>query len=549
MTLTDNLNRVLDRFMMKLLKISFFLLGICFLASCAPADNKVDISKVFRYNEHANITSLDPAFAKDQRNIWPCHQLYNTLIKLDSNLNIKPDLAKSWNISEDGLTYTFQLKQNIFFHKHDCFDNKSERLLQAEDVVFSFERLRSKSLASPGAWVLNNVSTIKAASASVVEIKLKKRFPAFLGLLSMKFCSIVPVEVEKCNINLRKDPIGSGAFYLKRWEENEKMVLRRYKDYHETDDKGTPLPYLEAVSITFLTEKKSEFMQFIQGKLDFMSGLAPSYKDEMLTENGELNPKYKESIKLEKAPYLNSEYLGIYLDDSTSVLQHKKLRQALNYGFNRQKMIRFMRNGIGFPANQGFIPKGLPGFGIHGYSYQPEKAAHLIKAVKKENDLDHIKIRISTNPSYLDLMEFIQKEYERLGLQVELDVMPASTIRQKRSRGDLAVFRASWIADYPDAQNYLSLFYSENFAPNGPNYTHFNNALFDDLYIASLRKNSAKKRAPMYRKMDSIIIEEAAVIPLYYDQVVRFSQKDIKGLGINPINLLDLKTVEKKALN
>ena len=548
MTLTDNLNLVLDRFNTQWLNMSLFLWFVLLLASCSPADQNVDRSKVFRYNEHANITSLDPAFAKDQRNIWPCHQIYNTLIKLDEKLNTKPDLAKSWNISDDGLTYTFQLKDNILFHEHECFDDKSDRILHADDVVFSLNRLRSKDLASPGAWVLNNVNTIKAIDPSTVEIQLQKRFPAFLGLLSMKFCSIIPKEVQRCNVNLRADPIGTGAFYLKRWEENEKMVLRRYQDYHEKDPSGNSLPYLEAVSITFLTEKKSEFMQFIQGKLDFMSGLAPSYKDEMLTGNGKLNPKYKESIKLEKAPYLNSEYLGIYLDDSSSVLQHKKLRQALNYGFDREKMIRFMRNGIGLPANQGFIPKGLPGYGITGYDYQPDKAAQLIKAVKEENDLDEISIRISTNPSYLDLMEFIQKEYERLGLQVDLDVMPASTIRQKRSRGDLAVFRASWIADYPDAQNYLSLFLSDNFAPNGPNYTHFSSSRFDSLYNASLRKNTAEKRIPLYRKMDSIIMEKAAIIPLYYDEVVRFSRKEVSGLGINPINLLDLKTVKKSRL-
>jgi peptide/nickel transport system substrate-binding protein len=278
-------------------------------------------------------------------------------------------------------------------------------------------------------------------------------------------------------------------------------------------------------------------MQFIQGNLDFMSGLAPSYKDEMLTGNGELNPKYEERIQLEKAPYLNTEYLGIFVDDTTSILQHKKLRQALNHGFDRQKMIRFMRNGIGFPANQGFISKGLPGFGTSGYSYQPEKAAQLIRSLKDEKGLE---------TSYLDLMEFIQKEYERLGLQVSLNVMPASTIRQKRSRGDLSIFRASWIADYPDAQNYLSLFYSANFAPNGPNYTHFKNAKFDSLYNTSLKMNTAEKRIPLYRKMDSLVMEKAPVIPLYYDEVVRFSQKNVSGLGINPINLLDLKTVKKQ---
>ena len=114
MTLTDNLNLVLDRFNTKSLNMKLVSVVRLFLASCSPADQNVDKSKVFKYNEHANITSLDPAFAKDQRNIWPCHQLYNTLIKLDEKLNTKPDLAKSWNISEDGLTYTFQLKREYF---------------------------------------------------------------------------------------------------------------------------------------------------------------------------------------------------------------------------------------------------------------------------------------------------------------------------------------------------------------------------------------------------------------------------------------------------
>jgi peptide/nickel transport system substrate-binding protein len=142
-------------------------------------------------------------------------------------------------------------------------------------------------------------------------------------------------------------------------------------------------------------------------------------------------------------------------------------------------------------------------------------------------------------------VEFIQRELQKTGLQVDIDVMPPSTLRQQRSAGQLSVFRASWIADYPDAENYLSLFYSKNFAPNGPNYTHFKSRKFDALYEKAIRIGELKNRKPLYRKMDSLIMNKAVVAPLYYDEVIRFKQKNVEGLGINPRNLLDLMRVRK----
>ena len=121
-------------------------------------------------------------------------------------------------------------------------------------------------------------------------------------------------------------------------------------------------------------------------------------------------------------------------------------------------------------------------------------------------------------------------------------------MRQGKSNGQLPVFRASWIADYPDAENYVSLFYSKNFTPNGPNYTHFKNDSFDALYEASIKEVNVKRRYELYQKMDSIIIEEAPIVPLYYDVAIRFFQKNIKNLGINPIDLLSLKRVRKEQL-
>jgi peptide/nickel transport system substrate-binding protein len=215
-------------------------------------------------------------------------------------------------------------------------------------------------------------------------------------------------------------------------------------------------------------------------------------------------------------------------------------------GFDRKKMMQYLRNGVGIPANGGFIPKGLPGFNESiGYNYQPDSARVLVEAFKKTTGILNPTITITTTSNYLDFCEFIQRELLKIGIDVKVDVMPASALKDAKANGKLDLFRASWVADYPDAENYLSLFYSENFAPNGPNYTHFKDDQFDRLYEISLSVSELKERAQLYAQMDSLIMQKAPVVVLFYDEVIRFTRKNVNGLGINPINLLDLRKVKK----
>ena len=520
------------------------------LISCNSESNSSKDHLVFRYNEHSNIVTLDPAFASNPQLIWPTNQLFNSLVQLDDDLNIQPDIAKKWHFNDSTLTFTFNLRDDVYFHKSEVFlknHKDSTRLVTAQDFEYSFNRLLDEKVAARGRWVLNNVEHFYAENDHTFIIKLSQPFPAFLGLLSMRFCSVVPKEaIDYYGNDFRSHPVGTGPFKFKLWEENVKLVLRRNPIYFEKDELGNQLPYLEAVAITFLPDKQSEFLQFIQGKLDFISGLDNSYKDDIVTTQGKLNKKYEDQINLITSPYLNTEYLGFFMGSSSSIIQSKKIRQAINYGFDRVKMIKYLRNGIGIPATHGFIPKGLPGFNeIEGYNYQPEKARELVLQYIEETGNQNPTISIGTNSQYLDLCEYIQKELERIGLKVTIDVVPPSTLRQMKSSGELDIFRASWIADYPDAENYLSLFYSENFTPNGPNYSHFKNNIYDSLYVSSLSVSNINDRKLLYEKMDSIIINEAPVVPLFYDMAVRFVNKNVSGLGINPQNFLVLKRVKK----
>jgi len=536
-----------------ILRISTYFV-LFFLLSCGNNKETENDHLVFRYNEHGNIPTLDPAFARNPQAIWPDNQLYNGLVQLDDSLNIIQDIAKSWSVNDSTNTYTFNLRNDVYFHQNIAFAQEGlhsppryTRKVDASDFVYSFNRLTDEKVASSGSWVMNYVEKYWAENDSTFVIQLKQPFPAFLGLLTMRYCSVVPKEaVEFYGNEFRSNPVGTGPFQFKMWEENVKLVFRKNPLYFERDENGNKLPYLDAVSITFLPDKQSEFLQFAQGKLDFISGLDGSYKDELLTTHGKLQPKYEDLAYMITGPYLNTEYLGFFLGTNTPEIQSKTLRQAINYGFDREKMVTYLRNGMGIPATHGFIPKGLPGYAaIDGYTYQPEKAKQLIEKYKAETGDQNPEITIGTNSQYLDLCEYVQRELEKLGIAVTIDVMPPSTLRQMKSSGELDIFRASWIADYPDAENYLSLFYSPNFAPDGPNYMHFRNAAFDSIYEKALSISEIEERKLLYTKMDSIIVEEAPVVPLFYDMAVRFVNKKVSGLGINPQNFLVLKHVKK----
>lgn len=510
---------------------------------------------IFRYNESKGIATLDPAFAKSQVLIWPVNQIFNGLVQMNNQLKIQPCIAKSWKISDNGETYTFYLKKDIKFHDNKIFPGGTGRLVNAYDFEYSLNRIINPKTGSPGAWIFNQVQEkgIKALDDTTLQIKLKNPFPAFLGLLSMQYCSVIPKEaVDYYNQDFRNHPVGTGPFQFKFWKEGEKLILVKNPNYFEKDENGTPLPYLDALNITFINDKQSEFLEFLKGNIDFISGLSPANKDELITRNGNLNPKYEHRIKMLTQPYLNTEYLGFLLDTSkiknkTSSVLNKKIRQAINYGFDREKMMKYLRNSIGIPATKGFIPKGMPSFSdkIPGYTYKPGKTRELLKEAGFPEGEGLPPINLTATSDYLDLCEYIQQELSQFGININIDVSTGATFREMVANSKLEFFRGSWIADYPDAENYMALFYSKNFSPAGPNYTHYSNKVFDHLYEKAMNETNDSLRFNIYNQMDQIIINDAVVVPLYYDEVVRFVNKNIEGLESNPMNLLNLKKVTK----
>ena len=522
------------------------LLPLLALAGCSIPDNSD--KQIFRYNESAGIATLDPAFAKDQALIWGCTQLYNGLIRLDEHLKPQPCIAKTWSISPDNRTYTFTLRNDVYFHKNELFATPdSTRVVTAADFLYSFNRILDPDVASPGRWIFDEVDHFEAPDDSTFIIRLKQPFSPFLSLLGMAYCSVIPREVvEHYGADFRQHPCGTGPFFMQMWKENVKLVMRRNPNYFECDSFGRTLPYLDAVAVTFIVDKQTTFLEFVKGNLDFMNSLDASYKDEILTRTGQLKEKYASRIDMVSTPFLNTAYLGFRMEDPESPLHDRRVRQALNYGVDRVHRRNYLRTGIGQPGTGGMVPCGLPGFdtvGNYGYDYNPQKALALLAEAGYPHGKGLPSLTLSTTSSYLDLCKYIQQQLGLLGIDIKVDVNPPAALREQIAQGKSSWFRGSWIADYPDAENYLSLFYSGNRCPAGANYTRYSNTQYDKLYKKAKGTADPDRRIALYRQMDQLIMHDSPVIILYYDQVLHFTHKNVHGLRSNAMNALDLRYV------
>ncbi len=541
---------------------SLFVFPFLVLLFISCKDRSHTDKKIFRYNETSGIASLDPAFAKNQSIMWAIHQLYNTLLEVDINMQLKPSLAKSWRFSADNKTIIFNLRNDVYFHDDDCFQEndfpkeRTRRRFIAEDVLYSFNRIIDRTTASPGAWIFNNkvdsIEPFKVLDDTTFQLKLQQPFQPILGILSMQYCSIVAQEaVAKYGNDFRRHPVGTGPFAFVAWEEGQALVLKKNDHYFEKDSSGKMLPYLDGIKVNFYDSKATEFLAFQQGGLDFINDIDPSFKDEILTKTGNLKKEWNDKIDLQKHPYLNIEFFGILSDTNNALLKNSplkllKIRQAINYGIDRKKMMLYIRNSIGTAAESGFVPQGMPSFSneqVKGYLYDPAKAKQLLAEAGFANGKNLPDIKLLTIPIYANLASYVANELKQIGITVKVESMQKSLLLEQTSKSQALFFRGSWIADYPDAENYLSVFYSKNPAP--PNYTRFKNTEFDALYERALSQTNDSVRYETYRQMDNIIIANAPIVPLWYDEAIHLVQKNIKSFVPNSLNMLELRRVDK----
>ena len=548
----------------QLTKTKFFpaFVFLLLLSACGGND-KTKSQQVFRFNELGDVTSLDPALSGSFENNWAVHQLFNGLVEMDDELRVRPCIAKSWSISDDGLVYRFLLRRDVFFQDAPEFEGGKGRAVIASDFVYSFSRLFNKSISNASTLVSmiahdpeKGENGFTAVNDSTFEIRLRQPFAPFAGVLSMKYFSVVPHEAaDKWKADFGRHPVGTGPFQLRVWKEKERLVLDRNPNYFKMDENGKRLPYLESVNVSFIKSAEAAFMQFLSGDQDMLSGIDAINKELVLARDGSgLKPEMKQRYVLQTGPFLKTDYLGILIDGPGSggelnPLQKKQVRQAINAAINRERIVRFLRYNIGTPAVHGFIPDGMNAYNpdkLNGFTYDPDKARQLLIDAGFPRGKGLPTIKLTTTASYLDIADDIHNQLSQVNIPCEIEILQPAMFKTAVADGKVNFFRKSWIGDYPDPENFTALFYSKNFSPNGTNYMHFSSAAYDKLYEQCLTEQTDSVRSRLFLEMDQLLVEESPVVPLFYDEVVRLVQKNVQGLTVNPTNLLSLERVKKQ---
>jgi len=524
--------------------------------------------KIFRYNEPNGIESLDPITA----NNYPAlHVLINTcegLVEYDKEAKLQPLIAKSYEVSEDGKTYTFHLRGDVFFHDDKCFPGGKGRKVTASDFKYCYERVCDSRIKTRGLWVYRDkvigadefaaspdkVKEIKgfiAQDDSTFVIMLVSPFAPFLSILTMPYGYVYPkeaVEMYKDDFGFRI--VGTGPFKFVKWEVDKELACTKNENYWAKDKQGSVLPKIDGFTVSFIRSPETEFLDFKEGKLDFDKPSVDVFG--LITDDvGELKPEY--NFELVKQPYLNTVYLAAMLNTkmeggkNNPLAENKKLRQAINYAIDRDKICKFVLKNKGTPGVNGPLPVGMPGFSsdVKGYTYDKQKAIQLLKeAGYPEGKGLVLKLVYYNDESQRELCEAIQAQLKEIGVNLQIEEMLGATHRSAQNEGKLGFWRANWGADYYDPENYYALFYSKNETPIGPNSTDYVNLKVDSLYELGLKLTDFNERMKVYREIDKYVFEDSPWIIVYYNRYIYLKQKRVTGMYVDGLGIINLKYCE-----
>ena len=476
-------------------------------------------NKTIHYPLSNEIETLDPAISYDTVSAMAVYQIYETLFEYDylkRPYSIKPLLAEKMPVMENnGLRYTIKIKKNVKYHKNKSYKN---RTVKAQDFINQIKRIAFVPTKSPGFWLFEGkikgidkfrkevgsdfdkflntpIEGLRAKDDQTLVIELEKPFPQILYAFAMSFTAPIPIEAIKTYKNeLNGIDVGTGPFYLEKWNKSLELTLLKNKEYREAyyprrgdryaNEKkllkyaGKKIPFLEKIQFHIMKESQTRWLNFLSDKVDILVLNKDNYK---VATNafGELNKELKEkNIKLQVAPTLTYWWLAFNMKDKV-LGSNLNLRKAISTAINVDEYIKVFTNNVGQKANS-IYPPGVPGYNPSyqlPYSYNLEKAKAFLKIAGYPNakGLPELSYDVRGNSTTNRQMgEFIQKELAKIGIKVNIQVNTFPGFLKKLRTGQLQFWLGGWALDYPDAENIVQLLHRNNLPP-GPNSTSYSN--------------------------------------------------------------------------
>lgn len=543
------------------------------------------------YNETDKLQTLSPSHLTDAISNHVATQIYEGLVKFDPRtLEVIPALAEKWTIDETGTLYTFTLRSNVKFHDDACFPEGKGRALTAQDVLYSYELLCTKSdknenfgttlshrvvgadafydagaNAKPG-----SLEGVKVIDDHTVTIKLVSPNNSFLGILANSSASIIPKEsVDKYGDQTR---VGTGPFSFGSIAgDTTQMVLVRNANYYGKDTLGNALPFLDSINISFIDNKVAELELFKEGKLDFVWGLnadaVKTFVPQVIQDFTAKPPKY--------VLYHSSELVTQMYEFNTTKapFDDVRVRKAFSYAVDRKYIVDEVLAGEAYgPGINGICPPALPGYKaseIIGYEKvgesdnitrenkiaEREMARKLLTEAGYPNGKGFPTVKLVLNSGgsrNTRVAEAISSQLREV-LNINVEIANVSFQQKlndaKYARSD--IYRSAWVADYPSAESFLSLFYGADVPdslnqPSFPNTTRYKNPVFDSLYVAGREARTIEEANRLFLLAEQVMLNDAPAMILWYDENYRLAQSHVRNFWANPMRYYDFSQVYLK---
>lgn len=531
----------------------------------------------------ANVKGLDPIRASDMYASTVIAQLYEGLLEynyLKRPYEVQPALADGMpTVTDNGLTVTFKIKKGVKFHDNSCFPGGKGREVTAEDFIYSWKRLADPTQPSDGFWIFDGkikginawADAVKAKKADyktpieglsapdkyTLVLKLTQPYYQLNYVLTMGYSAVVPQEaVDKYGAEFLNNPVGTGPFVLEKssdWIRNSKITLKKNPTFRQElypsegapgdqergllADAGKPLPLADQLIISELPEDQPRWQNYMKGNFDFVE--IPNDNYEAAIANDKVKPEISTlGMGLDITPNVDLTYTAFNMKDPV-LGKSKDLRHALSLAIDHKAMLEKFYNGRGITAQSPIPPASDgydPNFKNPWVQFNVAKAKEVLaKAGYPDGKgLPEFTFETLSDSKQRQITEFVVQSWAAIGVKVKISASNWPQFQEKIKSGQAQIFGIAWGADYPDAQNFLQLFYSKNVSP-GPNDSGFTNAEFDKLYEHSLTLPPGAQRNEIYQKMRDIVVEESPWVFDLHRQGYRLTQGWLRNFKWNDI--------------
>ena len=529
------------------------------------------------YGATDRIRGFDPVTSADVSSAHAVYKVFEGLYEyqyLTRPYTVRPNLAAAMpEVSLDGLTYTFRLKQGVRFADDPCFPSGKGRELTAEDFVYSWKRVADVKTKSNCFWIFEDriagindyhaasmkrrvsydepVVGLQALDRYTVRVQLTQPYPQLIWVLTMSYTFVVPREsVEKYGAEFLNHPVGTGPYIVGDWRfrnygityvRNPNWRGDTYPTSGEPGDKekglladaGKSIPFIDEIRQFVISDSSTEWLMFLSGRLA-QSGIARDNFNAVITGQKDLTPELqRRGIRLQKAPQLWTTYLGFNMEDPVVGMtnnpaineQHRQLRQALCHVIDLTKWCEFY-NDRQMPANSP-IPPGMAGHDAHQplpYPFDLDKARRLLTAAGYPGGIDpqtHHRLQLTlelgnaSEPEERQSVDLLASFFANVGIELRPSYNNWPEFLKKMERRQHQMFRLGWVADYPDAENYLQLFYTKSMSP-GPNHTNYSSPQFDEIFERARQMQDGPERTALYRQCVDIVTADCPWVLLTY---------------------------------